>query len=244
MTRALVLGATSGIAERVMRGLAERGDARLYLVARDPARLAAVAADLRVRGADVHERVADLDDVGGHRALVAEADAALGGIELAIAAQGILGDPAEYDVDGDAAARILVANAVGPISVLTEVATAMERRGSGVIVGFSSVAGDRGRASNAAYGAAKAAFTAFLSGQRARLSRRGVHVLTVKPGPTDTAMTAGLSGRRLASPDVVARDVLRAIDRRRDVLYTPWPWRFVMAVVRAIPERWFKRITF
>jgi short-subunit dehydrogenase len=245
MSRVLLLGATSGIAQRLARLLVARGDARLYLVARDPARLAAVAADLRVRGAtEVHERVADLERPEAHRGLVADAEAALGGVELAIAAQGALGDPASYDTDGEAAARVLVANAVGPISLLTEVAVAMQRRGTGTIVGFSSVAGERGRAANAVYGAGKAAFTAFLSGLRARLAGAGVHVLTVKPGPVDTAMTDGLAGRRLASPDVVASDVMRAIDRRRDVVYTPRRWRLVMAIVRAIPECLFKRVRF
>jgi short-subunit dehydrogenase len=241
--RVLVLGATSLIAQHVARELA-RGGARFLLVARDRARLEAVADDLRVRGATVDVEVSDLDDVSSHRALVARADDALGGFDVAIAAQGVLGDPSEYDVDGAAAARVVVANAVGPISLLTEVACRMAPRGHGCIVGLSSVAGDRGRGSNAAYGAGKAALSAFLSGLRARLSRSGVHVLTVKPGPVDTPMTAHLpKGPMFASPEAVARDVVRAIERRRDVLYTPARWRLVMAVIRAIPERVFKRLT-
>jgi short-subunit dehydrogenase len=243
-TRILVLGATSGIAQHVARRLVAPG-ARFFLVARDPAKLEAVAGDLRVRGAAVESALADLDDLSAHEALVARADAALGGMDLAIAAQGVLGDPATYDRDGAAAARVLHANLVAPAALLTAVARTMAPRGAGCIVGLSSVAGDRGRRSNSVYGASKAGFTAFLSGLRSRLEPAGVQVLTVKPGPVDTAMSARFpKAPSFAPPDLVARDVVRAIRRGADVLYTPWRWRVIMAVVRAIPERIFKRLAF
>jgi short-subunit dehydrogenase len=106
------------------------------------------------------------------------------------------------------------------------------------------VAGDRGRGSNAVYGAAKAGLTAFLSGLRNRLAPAGVRVVTVKPGFVDTPMTGHVAKNPLfASPERVARDLLRAIDTGADVVYTPWWWRFVMLLVRLIPERLFKRLS-
>lgn len=244
MTRRIVIfGATSSIAQALARRLVT-GPARFVLVARDAARLNAVADDLRARGAaEVLVSVADLDDVARHAALVEDAAARLGGFDLVVDAHGVLGEPARYDVDGLEAARVLHTNLVSAVSLLTFAAGRVQA--GGCVVGISSVAGDRGRGSNAVYGASKAGLTAFLSGLRARLSRSGVTVITVKPGPVDTPMTSHLPRTRaFASPDAVARDVARAVERRREVVYTPARWRLVMAVVRAIPERWFKRLRF
>ena len=133
---------------------------------------------------------------------------------------------------------------LGPVSLLTRAAQRLEAQGSGCIAALSSVAGDRGRGSNLVYGAAKAGLTAFLSGLRNRLSGAGVRVVTVKPGFVDTPMTDHLPKNPLyASPERVARDVVRAIDTGADVVYTPWWWRFVMLAVRLIPERLFKRLS-
>jgi short-subunit dehydrogenase len=107
------------------------------------------------------------------------------------------------------------------------------------------VAGDRGRASNYVYGASKAALSAYLDGLRNRLHASGVQVLSIKPGFVDTAMTRGKlkPSRLLATPERVARDIDRALRRRQDVLYTPWFWRPIMAVIRGLPERIFKRLS-
>jgi hypothetical protein len=120
----------------------------------------------------------------------------------------------------------------------------MERRGSGTIVGVSSVAGDRGRATNYVYGSAKAGFTAFLSGLRNRLAAAGVHVVTVKPGFVATRMTEGmkLPPALTAAPDEVARAVLTAVRQRRDTIYVRRIWWPMMVVIRLIPERIFKRM--
>jgi short-subunit dehydrogenase len=240
--RIAIFGATSAIAQHVARRLAER-ETRFFLVARNAARLDAVAGDLRARGAEVDVTTADLDVTADHAALAATIDERLGGVDVAVFAQGVLGDPEEYDTDGLAAARVIHTNLTAPVSLLTFVSERMASRGSGCIVGLSSIAGDRGRRSNAVYGASKAGFSAFLSGLRSRMLGLGVHVMTVKPGPVDTPMTAAMPrDRPFASPDVVARDIVRAIDRRSDVVYTPWIWRFVMLAVRLIPERWFKKL--
>jgi short-subunit dehydrogenase len=120
----------------------------------------------------------------------------------------------------------------------------MEARGAGNVVGVSSVAGDRGRLGNYVYGSAKAGFTAYLSGLRNRLGRKGVHVMTVKPGPVDTAMTWGIEGMFLvAPPEKVAKDILKAVRKRKDVIYTPFFWRYIMLIIRHVPERIFKKMS-
>ena len=146
-------------------------------------------------------------------------------------------------VDGAAAARILHTNLVGPASLLTAFAARMAPRGRGTLVALASVAGDRGRGSNHAYGAAKGGLALFLQGLRNRHHRAGLHVLTVKPGFVDTPMTARVPHNALfADPRGVARSIVRAADTRRDVVYVPWFWRLIMLMVRSIPERVFKRL--
>lgn len=239
MTRVLVLGATSAIAQQVARLYAARG-ATLFLVARNEERLAAVANDLRVRGAAVTTAVADLDDPDRHDEILDRAAP----LEVVLLAHGVLGDAHETERDPAAAAAVLRTNLVGPVSLLTRAAQRLEAQRRGCIVALSSVAGDRGRASNAVYGASKAGLAAFLSGLRNRLHASGVRVVTVKPGFVDTPMTAGLPKNPLYSPpERVAKDLVRAVDRGRDVVYTPWWWRIVMLAVRLVPERIFKRLS-
>ncbi|MFL5313115.1 MAG: SDR family oxidoreductase [Myxococcales bacterium] len=240
MRRVLVLGATSAIAQQVARLYAVRG-AALFLVARNEQRLRAVADDVRVRGASVETAVADLDDAGRHDALLDRAAP----LDVVFLAHGVLGNPSrDAGRSAGAAEAVLRTDLLGPVSLLTRAAQRLEAQGSGCIVALSSVAGDRGRASNLVYGAAKAGLTAFLSGLRNRLSRAGVRVVTVKPGFVDTPMTDHLPKNLLyASPARVARDVVRAIETGADVVYTPWWWRFVMLAVRLIPEKLFKRLS-
>ena len=240
---AVILGATSAIAEQVARLYAARG-ASLLLVGRNAARLGAVAADLRLRGAArVEARVQDLDEVAAHAALAAEAEALLGPVDLVLVAQGALGDPAAYAADPGAAAAVLHTNLVAPASLLTAFAARLARRGAGTLVVIGSVAGDRGRGSNFAYGAAKGGLALFAQGLRNRWHRAGLHVLTVKPGFVDTPMTAHVPKNPLfASPERVAAAIVRAADARRDVVYVPWFWRWILLAVRAIPERVFKKL--
>ncbi len=242
----LVLGATSGIARALCRLLAIRGD-RLVLAARDDEALATLAADLTTRTAAHPETVAfDAVDLAGAAAFFERCLAAAGGaFDGVVLCFGTLPDQEAAFRDPDAARAALEVNLVAPIVLLDLAAAHLEERGHGWIAAISSVAGDRGRQSNFLYGSAKSGLSAYLSGLRNRLAARGVHVLTVKPGFVDTAMTQGVVDPRsplLASPEKVARDIERAIRRRRDVLYTPWFWRVVMLVIRNIPERVFKRM--
>ena len=140
------------------------------------------------------------------------------------------------------AKQVVDSNFTGCALLLDLAASEMEQSGRGSIIGISSVAGDRGRASNYWYGSAKAGFTAYLSGLRNRLSWKKIHVLTVKPGFVKTKMTEGLPlpAPLTASPDSVAKDVWKAWKRRQNVLYTKWMWRYIMAIIRTIPEWKFK----
>jgi decaprenylphospho-beta-D-erythro-pentofuranosid-2-ulose 2-reductase len=239
----LVLGATSGIAEATCRIWATQG-ASLFLVARNQAKLAAVAADLRTRGASyVDTAVADLDDTDKHPELLAHAVNSLTGMDIAYLAHGILGDQAEAEQDFNAAAQILYTNLMAPVSLLTWLANFCVQRHAGVLAVISSVAGDRGRKSNYLYGASKAGLSAFLAGLRNRVDREGVTVLTIKAGPTRTAMTVGMpKSEKFADVDSVAESIVSAINKRKDVLYVPLQWQPIMFVIRNIPERLFKKL--
>jgi decaprenylphospho-beta-D-erythro-pentofuranosid-2-ulose 2-reductase len=239
----LVLGATSGIAEATCRIWAAQG-ATLFLVARNPEKLAVVAADLKTRGATyVDTAVADLDDTSTHAALLTHAINSLGGMDVAYLAHGILGDQAAAEKDFEVAAQILHTNFVSVVSLLTWLANYCVQRHSGVLAVISSVAGDRGRKSNYLYGSSKAGLTAFLDGLRNRVDREGVTVLNIKPGPVKTAMTTGMkNSEKFADVDKVAQTIVAAVDAKKDVLYVPFQWAPIMFVIRHIPERVFKKL--
>jgi len=130
------------------------------------------------------------------------------------------------------------------VSLLTLLANLFERQGRGSIAVISSVAGDRGRQSNYVYGAAKGALTIYLQGLRNRLAKANVHVLTIKPGFVDTPMTRDFKkGLLWVGPDVIARGIVKAIDKRKDVAYLPFFWRYIMFIIKIIPERIFKRLS-
>ncbi len=244
MKRVLILGATSAIAVAAARRWASRGE-RLFLVARDPDKLGATANDLEVLGAgSVAYEAADLANSDVHHSLVESAVAALGGeIDIALIAYGTLSDQAACEGDVATTLRELNTNFLSVASLLTELANVLEPQGHGTLAVISSVAGDRGRPSNYVYGSAKGGLSLFLQGLRGRLFRSGVKVLTIKPGFVDTPMTADVKKNLLfASPEQVGSDIVAAIDRGRDVLYTPFFWRFVMTIIRLVPEALFKRL--
>lgn len=238
----LVLGATSPIARAIAREYA-RGGARVALGARDQDEAGRLAADLRVRfGVASQAYPFDARRFGEHPDFVRRVIADNGPIDVAVVAFGDLGDRRRSIEDFEAARAVLETNYVGTASVCEALARDMGRQGHGTIVGIGSVAGDRGRYSNYFYGSAKGGMALYLQGLRARMYHEGVHVMTVKPGFVDTPMTWGLRGRvPIASPEAFARAVARSVELRSDVLYFPWFWRWVMAVVRAVPEsRWKK----
>lgn len=240
--RLLVLGANSDIAKATCARVAARGGVELLLASRDLGELRRVAADLELRHGGRAEALAfDALDTASHRAFY---EAIQPPPDVVLLAFGELGDARRAETDFAEARRILEVNYLGAVSILEVVAADFAARRAGRIVALSSVAGERGRASNTHYGAAKAALTTFLSGLRQRLAPRGVSVITVLPGPVRTKMTAGRELPRLltATPERVARDVVRALTGRRDVVFTPAYWRWVMRAVRWLPEPLFKRL--
>lgn len=242
--RALILGARSAIAQAIARLLAAQGW-DLVLAARRAAQLEPLAADLRLRtGRQAQVWEFDALDFSSLAALPERVHRECGEFDLGVLVFGYLGDQQRAQRDSGELEQILHTNFTSAAIALTHLAAYLEKRQApGGLIGISSVAGDRGRQSNYCYGAAKGALSLFLQGLRNRLARSQVHVLTVKPGFVDTPMTEELEGLFLvASPERVARDILWAYIKKRDVLYTPWFWRYIMLVIRSIPERLFKRL--
>ncbi|MGF1447566.1 MAG: SDR family oxidoreductase [Pikeienuella sp.] len=238
----LVLGARSDIARALAHAYAADGYP-LMLAARDPDALAPDCADLALRhGIEATAHGYDALDLDGIGAFFDQLPATPG---IVIQAVGLLGDQAEAEADPRMAARIVATNLTGPAAALEEAARRMAAAGGGTVIGISSVAGERGRAKNHWYGAAKAGLTAILSGMRQKWWRQGVHVLTVKPGFVATRMTEGMDLPKplTDTPDNLAKAVKRAAERKR-ATYMPFKWRLVMAVICALPEPIFKRLRF
>jgi short-subunit dehydrogenase len=244
MKQVMIIGATSAIAQSVARLYAVRG-ARIFLIARNSERLAAVADDLRVRGAAAVDFIAaDLADHGRHTEILAAAWSALPGLDVALIAHGVLPDQSQCQLSVADTLHALDINFLSVVSLLTPLANSFEANQRGTIAVISSVAGDRGRKSNYIYGSAKSGLDAFLQGLRNRLSKLGVHVVTIKPGFVDTPMTAHIPERGLlwAQPEDVAAGIVNAIDKQKDVVYLPRFWALIMLIIRSIPERIFKRL--
>lgn len=238
----ILLGATSAMARAFARKLAAEG-AEVILAGRDMDELQTLAADCRLRGAPVAEAIAfDTRHPDSFRALIARMEREEGELNAAVFAGSM---PAQAQIDADPALMdgVIADSFTGPARFLQMFAPLIEARGGGTIVGVGSVAGDRGRLGNYVYGAAKAGFATYLSGLRNRLTRAGGHVVTVKPGFVDTAMTWGLPGLFLvAAPEAVAHDILTAVRKRRNTIYTPFFWRYIMLIIRHIPEPIFKKM--
>jgi decaprenylphospho-beta-D-erythro-pentofuranosid-2-ulose 2-reductase len=243
MKKILIVGATSAIAEAFGRLRAARGD-HLFLVARNLGKLQIVAADLKMRGAGkVDCFVLDANDCDCHREMLRAVEESLGGLDVVLIAHGSLPEQEKAELDYKLTEQAFQTNFMSVVSLLTLVAAEFEKKRRGTIAVISSVAGDRGRRSNYIYGSAKGALTIYLAGLRGRLQKAGITVVTLKPGFVDTPMTAHLKkGLLFASARRVALGIERAIEKRRDVVYLPGFWFWIMAVIRLIPERIFKRL--
>ncbi len=239
----ILLGATSSMARAMSRRLAKEG-ATLLLCGRDLTDLEASAADARARGAaaaQVHHF--DARDPATFAPIIDAARDLDGEVNCAVFV-GSMPEQSAIDADPSLIDGVIQDSHTGPATFLTMLAPLIEERGQGTVVGVTSVAGDRGRIGNYVYGSAKAGFATYLSGLRNRLTRAGGHVVTVKPGFVDTAMTWGIEGMFLvASPDDVAKDILKAVEKQRNVIYTPFFWRYIMLIIRHIPEFIFKKMS-
>jgi short-subunit dehydrogenase len=241
-----VLGATSKIAQEIAR-LAAVDRKNLLLVGRRPERLAIVAGDLVARGAATVEYVStDLADIASHSALVDEVLAKMPGFDTILLAYGTLSEQARAEDSAEYALSELATNFTSAVSLLTRLSNVLIQRHSGCIAVITSVAGDRARRSNYIYGTAKGALALFAQGLRAKLFSSGIRVLTIKPGPVDTPMTANMPGsRKFADPQAVANVIYREIEHgHRDILYVPSYWGWVMMAIRHIPERIGKKLKF
>jgi short-subunit dehydrogenase len=237
----LILGAHSDIGRALARAYAKQGRP-LLLAARSPERLEADATDLKLRyGGEVRLLALDVLDLASHRIFLNGLTPFPGTV---ISVIGLMGSQSDSEHDPEAAKRVVDSNYTAPALLLGEVANRLSAAGGGCIVGVSSVAGDRGRATNYVYGSAKAGFTAFLSGLRNRFAQGNVRVITVKPGFVDTRMTEGMKLPPLltAQPEEVADAIVKAEATRRDVIYVRPIWLIIMAIIRLLPERVFKRL--
>ena len=243
MKRVLIIGATSAIAEHCARIWAARGDA-LHLVARNEQHVQTIAADLEVRGASkVTTYCTDLNDKDKHEELLNSADEALGSVDIVLIAHGTLSNQKSCQLSVHETLAEIQTNALSTISLLTLIANRFEAKKSGTICVISSVAGDRGRASNYVYGSAKAMVTAFTSGLRQRLYKSNVSVVTIKPGFVDTPMTSEFKkGFLWAKPNDVAVSIVLAIDKKKSEVFVPTFWWIVMILINMIPVKIFQKI--
>ncbi len=240
----IILGATSSMARAFARSVAAEG-AAVFVAGRDMDDLKRTAADCAARGARHAEALPfDARDPSGFATLIDRLDQEDGALNAAVFVGSM---PSQDEVDADPALidGVITDNYTGPARFLHMLAPRIETRGQGVVVGVTSVAGDRGRLSNYVYGSSKAGFATYLSGLRNRLARSGAHVLTVKPGMVDTSMTWGLDGLIFpAKPEKVAADIAKAIRKKRNVIYTPSFWWLIMTIIRHVPEPIFKKMKF
>ena len=240
--RVVIIGATSGIAQAAARIWAARGT-RFALVARNPEKLSAVAADLKARGAALTETiVADCADVDVP-AILKRIVEALNGIDIVLLAYALPGDQQVCERAPEATAEVLRTNLTSAAAWCLGTASILEAQGYGALLVIGSVAGDRGRASNYVYGASKAGLGALVQGIAHRLARSGARAVLIKPGFVDTPMTAAIANKGLlwASPETVARTIVASADRGGPVVYAPAFWRAIMFVVRNVPSAIFHK---
>lgn len=239
----LILGAKSGIGIAVAHEYAKHGY-NIYLAGRNTEIIENDVADLKIRyKVEAQAFEFDVLNYDSHEEFYNQLDPKPFGIIMVL---GYLGDHERALKDFSESTRILETNFNGCVYFINIVSNDLEQRKEGFIIGISSIAGDRGKKRNYLYGSAKAGFTVYLSGLRNRLYGSGVHVLTVKPGYVNTKM---IEGKNLPSiitgePESVARDIFKAQRRGKNVLYTRWYWKWIMLIIKNIPERIFKKKNF
>ena len=240
MSYILIIGAKSDIAKATARVYAKHGY-DLYLAARESNQLQEFANDVATNtGRNIKLVELDVLNHESHHTFYENLDEKPLGV---ITAVGYLGKQEKAQADFIETQKIIDTNYIGLVSLFNIISSDFEDRRSGFLIGISSVAGDRGRKSNYIYGSAKAAFTAYLSGLRNRLYNSHVHVLTVKPGFVATKMIEGLNlpERLIAQPETVAIDIYNAQQRGKNILYTKWVWKWIMMIIKMIPEWKFKK---
>ena len=238
----VIFGATSAIAYEAAKLYAKQG-CDICLIARDSSKLAILQQDMSTRYPASNSMTIQLDmnHIEQHKETIKKVIKTFKTIDIAIIAHGTLSNQQACQNSVDELMQEYQTNCLSYLSLLSLLGNYFEKQQKGSIVAITSVAGDRGRQSNYVYGSAKAAVTAFLSGLRGRLAKKNVHILTVKPGFVDTPMVAHLEKNFLfAKPEKIALDIRKAINKRKQVIYTPGFWRWIMLVIKLIPESIFK----
>ena len=241
----VIVGASSAMAKEVARAYC-KSESRYFLVGRNNKTLDPIRADLLARGAsDVLTKPLAVDDYEGHIDLANESLKLLGKVDLLLIAHGALPNQSDIENDFKKVEELLSINYTSYISYLTAFSSIFEKQGSGTMAVFTSVAGDRGRKSNYVYGSFKAGVQTFLEGLRARMSRVGVSVLDIRPGFVDTPMTASIEkGFLFVGPEKVAEDIVKAVRKKKSVLYTPFFWKYIMLIIKSIPKKIFNKLNF
>ncbi|QLY27033.1 SDR family oxidoreductase [Bdellovibrio sp. KM01] len=244
MKKILIIGATSAIAQEVAKIYATQKH-ELILWGRNSQMLTAISQDLTVRGASKVSVIAhDLNDFSRHEEFVTNIWKDSKTIDIALLAHGVLGDPRKAETTQSELFKLLNSNFVSHASLLAFISTEMIHQGHGTIAVISSVAGDRGKQSNYVYGSAKAGMTAYVDGLRNRLFKTGVHVLNLKLGPVDTPMTKDhKKGPLFGKAPQVGAGIVTAIEKKKNTVYLPFFWRYIMWIICSIPESIFKKLS-
>lgn len=242
--RIAIIGATSSIAEHCARQWALEEGLQLILVGRNMPKLERVAADLKVRQPNIKIELLDADFIKPKAIQETVNNLFHGGpITTALIAHGTLPDQADCQSNLELCQSTLEVNGVSPVLFAEAFAQHMSKLNAGCIAIIGSVAGDRGRRSNYVYGAAKGLVTRYAQGLQHRFAGSGVQVTLVKPGPTDTPMTAGMDGKgKFASPEDVAKTIIAGIEKKKSVIYAPGKWQIIMMVVRHLPSFIFNKM--
>jgi decaprenylphospho-beta-D-erythro-pentofuranosid-2-ulose 2-reductase len=245
--KAIVFGGTTGMGRAVARRLIERGDS-VFLLGRNVAELERSAADLKARHPsqpNVGYAVCDLEQPEGFAAALDAADTALAGFDTVVVTAALFATQDALEADIELTRRLVTVDYANTVVFCEHARKRLLARGGGRLAVFSSVAGDRGRKPVAIYGSAKAGLSLYLEALDHKFHAAGLSVLCVKPGFVKTGMTAGLKAPPFAGePEQVAKDVVRAMDRRKPVLYTPGMWALVMLVIRWLPRFVMRKIGF
>jgi len=241
MNKVIIVGATSPVGRYIAHEFAMRGFS-VMVAGRDRDEVSRIAQDIRVRfRTQVFEGFVRMEAFEEHEKFVQDAVAVMGGFDGVVVVAGSMEGVEEAKTNPQALRKVIEINFSGPASLITLCANRLVAQGRGFVAAVTSVAGDRGRATNYPYGSAKGGLSLFLQGLRNRLAPKGIQITTIKPGFIDTRMTFGMKKLLfLASPKKVAKQAVAAILAKKDVVYCPKIWWFVMTIIKLIPERIFK----
>jgi len=235
MKKIVIFGASSAMAVETARCFAKES-ASFLLIARSDQKLESIRNDLLTRGAkEVFTLSSDLSNIDEHEKLLGSIDKVLPDYDTVLVAYGTLGDQNACQENYSGAHKEFNTNFFSVVSILTGISNKFEEKGTGTIAVITSVAGDRGRKSNYVYGTANGALSIFLQGLR---------VVDIKPGFVKTPMTEGLKqGPLFVEASVAGVGIHKAIKETKDVVYLPWFWRYIMLIIKLIPETIFKRLS-